>query len=163
MVSVTSLTRALQLGIASGIRSVTPLAGVSRAASQGSLDLPDGLPFSYLARPDIADLLALCAGGEMLVDKLPFAPSRTVPVVLLARMAYGASAAGLGAAGHGESVPLGTGLGALAAAWGGIAATEARKKLVRYGIPDPIIGLAEDALALTLTLAALPRLSLRVR
>lgn len=163
MVSVTSLARALQLGISTGIRSMTPLAAVSRTASQGSFDLPHGAPFSFLAREDVANVLALCAAGEMIADKIPGIPSRTHLPALLARMAFGAAAAGIAAAGEGESVPLGTGLGALGAAWGALAATGARLKLDKYGIADPVVGLAEDALTVTLTLAALPRLELRVR
>jgi uncharacterized membrane protein len=162
MVSATSLARALQLGISTGIRSMTPIAAVSLAASQGELDLPEMKIFSTFARSEVAKALLGCAAGEILLDKVAKLPKRTALPILLWRMAMGAAAAGIAAAGEGESVPLGTGLGAMGAAWSSLGATSARQILGQHGIPDPLVGIAEDAMAMTLTLAALPKLSLKV-
>jgi uncharacterized membrane protein len=162
MVSATSLSRAVQLGVGTGIRSMSPLALVSRAGAVDALQLPRETPFALLARKDVANVLTACAVLELVADKVINLPRRTARAPLLARMVLGAASAGAAAAGEGESVPLATGIGALAAAWGAFASTGARLALDERGFPDAAIGVAEGGIVVALCLAAIPALARKI-
>jgi uncharacterized membrane protein len=157
MVTTTSIGRAIQLGVASGIRSSIPLALVARAGTNDVIALRGERPFELLTRRHVANVLMLAIPGEIVIDKLPFTPKRTDLGPLVGRMILGATAAGAAAAGEGESIPVATGVGALAAAWGSFAATGARLALDQRGATDILVGLFEDALAIALALSALPQ------
>jgi uncharacterized membrane protein len=94
--------------------------------------------------------LPVIAAGELIGDKLPFMPSRSDPPSLLARIASGTA---VGAATAGAR---GAGAGAAGAAATTLASERLRSALgERLGVPDPVLGLAEDALAIAVaTLAA---------
>ncbi len=128
------LGRAVILGAASGLRTMAApaaLAGRGRWGSTGR----------------IAVLTA--AAGEMTADKLPFIPPRSDPPALAGR-AVAASVAGREIAGA---------AGAGAAAAGSLASTYVSERLrsmivAKTGIPDPAVGVAEDALALVAAFGA---------
>ncbi len=89
------------------------------------------------------------AAGEMTADKLPFVPPRSDPPALAGR-AVAASLAGREIAGA---------AGAGAAAAGSLASTYASQRLrsmigAKTGIPDPALGVAEDALAVLVAMGA---------
>ncbi len=106
-------------------------------------------PLRLLHKPGTARLLKVLAAGEMLGDKLPNAPDRTAPPVLLGRLLSGAL---VGAAWyksrHGSA--LGGGL------LGGVAAVAATfvSYALRTGIsrradlPIGLVGVGEDAVVL---------------
>lgn len=102
--------------------------------------------------------LAVAAAGELLVDKLPIAPPRTVPAALVVRALSGGFCARrcAGREGAGLATALGV-LGALAGSFGGYAARKALT--VGRGRPDLPVALLEDALAIGLSLAAARRTS----
>jgi uncharacterized membrane protein len=162
MVSATSISRAVQLGVSTGVRSMTPIALVSRAGVADAIHLPADTPFALLARKDVANTLTAFAILEILADKTLNLPRRGSPVPLVARMVMGATAAGAAAAAEGESVPLGTGIGALAAAWGSFASTGARLSLGERGLPDTAVAILEGTIAVALCLAAIPSLARKI-
>lgn len=94
-------------------------------------------------------ILALLAGGEMLADKTDYVPDRTNPVPLIGRAMMGSltSAAFAVQRRHAVLVP------ALVGAASAIASTYAMFHLRKFageklGVPDPLLGLAEDAVVL---------------
>lgn len=147
MASRDSLIGAFGLGLASGMRSMTPLAvTAARLPDPGrSPGIASRLP------PRGRKLLLALAAGELVADKLPMTPSRTSPPALIARLVSGAAAAAATAeVGRRSSVKP-----ALAGALGAWVASFYMERLRvragrRSGLPDPLIGLAEDVLALAL-------------
>lgn len=124
------------LGVAAGLRSMTPVA---------VLAAHDRLGGSSAAR----GALIAAGAGELVVDKLPGVPPRTAPPVLGGRIAVGAF---LGARVAG---PPGAAVGAAAAAAGAIGATRLRAALGRsLPLPDPLLGVVEDALAIGVAIVA---------
>jgi uncharacterized membrane protein len=106
--------------------------------------------------------LALAAGGELIVDKLPFALDRIAPPLLGERLIAGALAGAAFCRLSGRSTVGGGVLGALAAAGGAEAGYHARRALGRgTGVPDPIWAVAEDLLTASLGVLALRRYLLR--
>jgi uncharacterized membrane protein len=125
---------AAALGVVSGMRTFTA-AGV--LALRGRWDGPAGR---------IAPLVAL---GEFAADKHPAIPPRSDPPLLLGRVLSGAIA------GRALAGARGAGVGAAGAA----ATTHASERLrgmigQRTGIPDALIGLAEDVVAVGLAVHA---------
>ena len=87
--------------------------------------------------------------GEMFVDKLPVAPSRTSPPPLLGRAASGAFVGSALFVSDGRRAVMGGALGAVSALMG--AYVGERLRLLgaeRTGIPDPVVALVEDGVVL---------------
>ncbi len=141
--------RAGALGIAAGLRSMTPLSALARAAREGGEGLPDGLRSAALGA-----LIGLAAKGELFFDKLPVAPSRLEPGPLAARVSLGALVGALAVRRGGRSAVLGAGVGAAGALLGAFAGNRLRARAVEAtGLPDTVFALVEDALALGLSQA----------
>jgi uncharacterized membrane protein len=138
---------ALLIGVLSGLRSLTPIAAVSWAASVGWLHLENtGLAFlGFAATPYIASGLAI---AELIVDKLPMTPSRKATPGFIARVVMGAlCGAALGAT---RDVLIG---GLIAGVVGAVAGTlggyQFRVWLARtLGGKDLPAALIEDAIAI---------------
>lgn len=100
------------------------------------------------------EALALAAMAEMVVDKLPGVPSRSRPSLMLPRALAGFWAAKSSIEEPGEarydSQALGVALAGAAAAMGVAYFTPSIREMLRVklGVPDAVIGFAEDALAL---------------
>lgn len=154
MVPVNAINRAAQLGLATGLRSMTPLAALSRAASSGSAPAPSGSPLQFLGNRVVARLLLLLAAGELVADKLPMIPRRTMPAPLIGRIGLGALCGVVVCSQEQQPAVLGAGIGALAAGWSTYAATSGRAALTEMGLPDIAVALTEDALTAVLSLAA---------
>lgn len=163
MVSANACSRAALLGIATGIRSMTPLATISWAASSGRMSLPDTPPISLLARQPVPTILLLSAAGEWVADKLPFTPARTARGPLLGRIFFGAVVGALGFSAEEESIGVGAVVGGLSAAWGTFAGHGVRARLVKAGVPGFVAGLTGDMLAVGLALSAGLQRGSRVR
>ena len=141
-----STSMALGLGAISGLRSMSGPAFVSRAASRGDLD---GTPLAFLGSPLLSKALTMMQLGEIVVDKLPIAPSRTSLPPLLGRAAFGGLAGAAAFASQDRRIATGAVLGSSAAiaasfAGEGFRALAAQKA----GLPDPVVALAEDAVVL---------------
>jgi uncharacterized membrane protein len=133
-------------GVATGLRSMTPIAAVSWAARRGRLNLKNTrLAFlGYAATPYVLSALAIL---EVINDKLPHTPSRKEPLPFAVRLATGAlCGAALGA--PDRAVAAGMVAGALGGVAGTLGGYEFRARLVKAtgGKDLPVAGL-EDAVA----------------
>ncbi|WP_417580826.1 DUF4126 family protein [Pelagibacterium sp.] len=143
----------LILGISAGLRTMTPAAALCWAAFLGWIDL-SATPFSFLGHPITLAILTVAALGEFVIDQLPQAPGRTVPVQFGARIVAGALGGGI------LGLPSTTWIsGAMAGAVGAVLGTlgghQARRRLVASnGGNDRPIALLEDAVAIGLALLA---------
>jgi len=148
MDTTTVLALAFAIGIIAGLRTFTAPAVVSWAAHLSWLDLGSTWAafLGYAATPYVVGLMAI---GELINDKLPKTPSRKAPGPFAARIVVGAfSGAALCWAGK-QSPLLGGLLGALGAVAGTLGGYEARTRLVKaLGVPDLVIALLEDAVAI---------------
>jgi uncharacterized membrane protein len=146
------------LGVASGMRSMTPMAVVAWAAQLRWPQLQQtGL--SFLTAPVTAYIFTACAAIELVFDKLPFTPSRLGAGPLGARILFGGlAAAALCAAGH-QSIAIGAVVGAIGGIAGAFAGYHVRHYLTTtLKAPALLIALAEDALAIGISLFAVTRL-----
>jgi uncharacterized membrane protein len=153
--------RALTLGLVTGMRQQLPFALLALAASRGQFDLGSGRLARQLgSAPGVAGALS-AAVAELVVDKLPFTPSRTRPGPLLGRVASGSLVGGAVLRDARGSAVLGATLGAVGAAAGAVAGSRFRAAVDRRtSLPDPVWAGVEDLAALGLGLlavASLPR------
>jgi uncharacterized membrane protein len=138
---------AFVLGFVAGLRSMTAPALVAWAARLGWLQL-EGTPLSFLGIPWVTYLLTLFMVAELVADKLPRTPARTMVGPFLARILLGGLAGAALAVGSGSSLALGAvvgGLGAIAGTLGGYRARTGLGKAL--GVPDVVVALAEDCVA----------------
>ncbi len=124
-----TLGRASLAGGASGLRSFSALAAL---AARGRLGGRRSRPAVFCA-----------AAVELVADKLPMTPARVEPGPFAVRLTTGALAGGrIGG-------PTGAAAGALAAAATSAGAYRGRRAIGQWmGVADPLIGAAEDAVAL---------------
>ena len=138
-----SLLAAAGLGAATGLRSMTGIAMASlELADRGTGDRLQ----QWLAEDTVSYVLSAIALGEIVADKLPDVPDRIEPASLAVRGALGAT---IGAIAAGEDHWwAGAAIGAVAsvtASWIGWAV---RKEAGwATGLPDPILAVLEDAVA----------------
>ena len=150
-----SAPRALGLGAISGLRSLSGPAFVSRAASRGDLNL-DGTFLAFLSSPRLPKALAVMELGELIVDKLPMAPSRTTPLPLLGRAVSGAVVGAAVFVSEDRRATTGAALGSTAAIIAAFAGERLRALAVeKTGLPAPVVALAEDATVLLVGIRSL--------
>jgi uncharacterized membrane protein len=143
------------IGALAGLRTQLPLALLARAAHAGRFAVAAEPPLALLRSPWIQRLTGAAAIGELIGDKLPMTPSRLDPGPLAGRFLFGALA-GAAVMANGRRSPLaGAVLGAAGAGLGAVCGYHLRRRLGQLtSIPDPLLGLAEDWLAITLGVAA---------
>jgi uncharacterized membrane protein len=143
------LLKTLGLGAVAGARSMAAPAALSRAVERGDVGNLEQTPFAALGSRGVSRALRLFELGELLVDKLPVAPSRTSPPPLFGRMASGAFVgSALFVSGERRAVTGGV-LGAFSALMGAYAAERLRLRISEtLGVPDPVVALLEDATVL---------------
>jgi uncharacterized membrane protein len=138
---------AFLLGFVAGLRSMTAPALVAWAARLGWLQL-EGTPLSFLGIPWVTYLLTLFMVAELVADKLPRMPARTMVGPFLARILLGGLAGAALAVGSGSSLALGAVVGGLGAIAGTLGGYRARTGLVKaLSVPDVVVALAEDCVA----------------
>ena len=126
------VTAAIALGVVGGMRAGLPPA---------VLAVRDKRPKSRLLRLGII----LGSAGELVADKLPSTPSRIAAPGLAGRFASG------GAVGRQCAGTFGGLLGGASAVGSGFVSHNARRDLVKKtGLPDPVIAVAEDSIAIAL-------------
>lgn len=141
--------RALLVGFAAGLRSMTPI-GVL-AAERNDASLRGGWKgWPVLSSPTGRVLLQASTIGEMVVDKTSFVPPRTEPGPIVGRMLLGGLAGlAIGTLGKEPAVKasaLAAGvIGSLAGSYGGQAYRNGVTKAT--GLPDLPVALVEDAAA----------------
>jgi uncharacterized membrane protein len=146
--------RAVLLGFVAGLRSQVPVALLAIESERGRFDPGGGrLARRFGSRQGVLGAVAAFA-GEVVADKLPVTPPRTTIGPFLQRLATGGA---VGAAVHydaGRSRVLGALLGSAGAGAGAYAGTRARAFAAeRTGLPGPLLGAAEDLVAVGLAVA----------
>jgi uncharacterized membrane protein len=135
-------------GAVAGMRSMAAPAIISRLGVPGLL--PEGA----------GTVTAALAIGELIADKLPFMPNRTIAPGLITRAVSGGFSGGSITKSKGCSPFVGAAVGAAAAVGTAYAACELRKELrKRLKVPDFLIALAEDALVVGIAMRLLSRFS----
>ncbi len=132
------------------MRTMSPMERAMRLAAVTGLKATFGPALICAAqnRPE-AKAMAIAAMGEMVVDKLPFVPSRSRLPLLLPRVLAGYWTAKQSLERDGIHDPSGAMAGAAVAAGVAIAAPLVRKTIrTLLGVPDVAIGAAEDYFAL---------------
>jgi uncharacterized membrane protein len=143
------------LGVVAGLRSQLPGAVLAARGLE-----PTHGPLKLLGSGVGRRVAYVAAVGELVADKLPATPSRVERGALVQRtisgaLAGGALASATGVRGARLVLPvLAGGAGAWAGAWGGYLAR--RAAVARTGLPDPVVAVAEDLLAVGLGLTAVP-------
>jgi uncharacterized membrane protein len=150
------LLLAFLIGVVAGLRAMTAPAAVSWAAHLGLLPL-QGTPLAWLGYAFTPYIFTVLALGELLNDKLPKTPSRTVPPQFIARVISGSLVgAAIGAAG--QSLILGLVAGAIGAVAGTLGGAALRSKLAALFGKDLPAALLEDAIAIILSIVVVTRL-----
>jgi uncharacterized membrane protein len=141
--------RAFGLGAFTGLRSMAAPAAMSRAAAAGRLGPLEGTPFEALGSSGAARVLTVLEVGELLGDKLPLAPSRTSPLPVLGRAAFGALVGATLCISEGRRASVGGALGAVGAVAFAYAGERLRMLIgEQLGVPDLAVALVEDAVVL---------------
>ncbi|MBW3623911.1 MAG: DUF4126 family protein [Armatimonadetes bacterium] len=151
-----NLLRALGMGAVAGMRSMTAPAILSYHAEKYHNPPLRNTPLEPLASENAPALLGMAAAGELLMDKMPFTPARTMLPSVIFRALSGAVAGAACTASEDGFERSGAVAGALAA----LAATYGMYHLRKNageatGLPDSVIALLEDALAVGTGIAAL--------
>lgn len=143
------------LGVATGMRTMTPIAAICWFAWRGELPLADTWAF-WTAKPASVIVFTLFAIGEYVGDKLARTPARIEMFPLVARLAFGGLVGALIATALNGSAIEGILLGVINAFLGAFAGFFVRRVIVeRTGWLDRNVALGEDALCLSLTIVAL--------
>ena len=139
-----SLLAAFGLGAVTGVRSMIGLAFFSDHANEDKEKNNPAL--TLLKLPQAAPIIKMMAAGEVVMDKLPFAPDRTDFGPLVGRAAIGAL---VGAAISKDKWIQGGVVGALGAIAAAYAAYHLRKALHddRH-VPNVVLGMVEDAIVM---------------
>src|ERR1044071_3513290 len=135
------LALAFAIGVVGGLRSMTAPAVTSLAAHWKWFALQQS-GLAFMASAVAAYLFAIAAVIELIVDKLPKAPSRKEPLGLIARFVFGGLSGATLCAAANQSIVVGAVLGALGGIAGAFAGYEVRTRLVKaLNVPDFVIAL----------------------
>jgi uncharacterized membrane protein len=137
---------AVAIGAVAGLRSFLGPAAVSQAISRRSLRLRQPAP-EFLRSETTANVLAGLAALELVADKLPFTPDRTLPASLMFRAASGGLCGAAVCSAKRESAMTGALLGSAAAVGAAFAGREFRRFGEKLNVPDIPVALLEDAIA----------------
>ncbi len=144
------LIRSALIGMASGYLSQTSAATVLFVTP--SWQLPKNLRAPWVQR-----VALVSAAGEMIANAhLSFLPSRKAPGPLFGRILFGVGSAALLAYGRGNGVVVPVIAGGVSAVVAANVASDSRAVLARH-VPDALIGWAENAMAVGLSVAATRR------
>lgn len=149
-ISPDTLLHTIGFGIIAGMRSMSAPALISNYLTRRFTYRLSRSPLRFIKSPLVSKGLTVLAASEMLGDKLPAMPDRISPGVVAGRAVSGALVGAVIHKTNGDKLLKGAIIGGLAA----IAATYAtyylRKKVGKEThIADPVLGLIEDALAIT--------------
>ncbi len=144
---MTVLLLCFLIGCVTGLRAMMAPAVVCWGAHFGWLNFA-GTKLAFINTKAALIIITLLALGELLADKLPGTPARTVPLGLIPRIVLGglcAIALAISVGGNFVAAAIFGVAGALVGTYGGY---NVRQALVsRAHLPDLAVALAEDAIA----------------
>ena len=147
--SILTWQRVLGLGAITGMRSMSGPALLSNAAARGAVPGLDDSLFKPLAARGISLGFAVLALGEILADKFLPLPNRNRGGPLLGRAVFGGLVGAALIAAEDGPIVAGAAIGAVSAAAAAIGSYHLRAVAVyKLGIPDFVVALAEDVVAL---------------
>jgi uncharacterized membrane protein len=143
------------LGVATGLRSMTPMAVLCWYAYVGYLPV-DGTWAAWTGRLSVAIALTVLAVGELVADKFPGIPDRTSPGPLIWRFILGGLAGAIAATAMNGPGIEGVLLGVLGAALGAFGGFMVRRDLrEKFQCDDWMVAVGEDVSAIVLAMFAL--------
>jgi uncharacterized membrane protein len=152
------LLLAFLIGVVGGLRALMAPAVTSWAAHLGWLNLTNS-PLKFMGSMITVAFFTILACVELVTDQLPSTPARTKPAGLVPRILLGGLCGATVASAGGQSLALGAVLGAVGGVFGAFAGYEVRTRLVKaLGVPDFVIAVLEDAVAIGGGLFLLSRL-----
>lgn len=137
---------AILIGVAAGLRAVTPIAAIAWGAYLGWIDL-SATPLAFMGNIIAVVIITLLAIAELVSDQLPNTPSRKVPVQFGTRILLSAFAGALLML---DSWIIGAILGAVGAVLGTYGGADIRARLARAFGRDLPAALIEDVVAVIL-------------
>ncbi len=142
------------LGVATGMRSMTPIAVICWFAWRGQLNVHNTWAF-WTGNIISVVIFTVFAVGEFIGDTLPFTPNRTSIFPAAGRVFFGALCGAIIATAYLE--PLAGGiifgaLGAVVGTWGGYYVRRACSQKLRHDLP---VALLESALAVAIAVIAM--------
>jgi uncharacterized membrane protein len=141
---------AFGIGLAAGLRSLTPPAVVAWAAHLGWLNLNNS-PLAFMGSIITVVIFSLLAVVELVGDLRPTTPKRTAPMPLGARILMGGLCGACLCAASNQSLSIGAILGAVGGVIGAFAGYEIRRRLVAaLHVKDIFVALLEDLVAIGL-------------
>src|SRR5438034_11145838 len=130
---------AFAVGVAAGLRSLSPPAVVAWAAHIGWLNLNNS-PLAFMGSIITVVIFSLLALFELFLDLQPSTPKRTAPFPLVARILTGGLCGACLCAASNQSLIIGVILGGVGGVIGAFAGYEIRRTLVtRLNIKDVFI------------------------
>ena len=143
------------LGLATGLRSMTPMAVLCWFSYLGYLPV-DGTWAAWTAKVASVAVFTLLALGEYVADKLPWMPNRIAAGPLMARLILGGLAGSIAATAMNGPGLEGVLLGVVGAALGAFAGYMLRRNIVEsIGGPDWPVAVAEDLLTVFCSVLAM--------
>ena len=139
------ITQAFAIGVVAGMRSMTAPALVTHYLSGGRRPRLGRL--NFMRSKAAATAFKVAAAGELVGDKLPNTPARTQAGPLVGRALSGVLCGAALARGGRESAVAGAVFGAVGGIVGTYAFHALRRTLTEAGLPDLVVALGEDALA----------------
>jgi len=141
---------AFGVGVAAGLRSLTPPAVVAWAAHLGWLNLNNS-PLAFMGSIITVVIFSILALFELFVDLQPSTPKRTAPVPLGARILMGGLCGACLYAASNQPLVIGAILGAVGGVIGAFAGYEIRRRLIAaLHVKDIFVALLEDLVAIGL-------------
>ena len=141
---------AFGVGVAAGLRSLTPPAVVAFAAHLGWLNLNNS-PLAFMGSIITVVIFSILALFELFVDLQPSTPKRTATVPLGARILMGGLCGACLYAASNQPLVIGAILGAVGGVIGAFAGYEIRRRLVAaLHVKDIFVALLEDLVAIGL-------------
>ena len=149
---------AFLIGVIAGLRALSAPAVTSWAAHLGWLHLANS-PLKFMGSMIAVTIFTILACAELVTDQLEATPPRTKPAGLVPRILLGGLCGAVVASAGVQSLALGAVLGAVGGVAGAFAGYEVRTRLVKaLGVPDFVIAVLEDAVAIGGGLLVLSRL-----
>ena len=142
------LISAILIGFVCGLRTFTGPAIVAWGSHWNWINL-HRTSLHFMSSTAAVAIFTLLALVEFIADQLPSTPKRTDPSGLIPRILFGGLCGAALLASQGQSLAIGSLLGAAAGIVGAFSGYQARAHLVRdFKIPDFVIATLEDALAI---------------